>query len=233
MTSDDVLVEVAPAGDGGLALVADDGQGALVGLLGVDVEHDVEDDDGAQVAHALLGDAQQLAAVLAELDALDGGREVPGLEAPARLDLPQPDRVVGAAARDERRRRVHVHRPDRPLVALVRPQPLAVVREPRADLLVLGRREEEVSVRVVSIEWGCAWLVRIFAVFRLLSPSLSPFPVGPMCMYVCVRGCAGVGDISSSFIAGHFYHEGRVMYLIWVKARSYNTVSKKRSYIFS
>lgn len=120
VSSDNVLVHVAPAGDGGLALIADDSQGALVALLGVDVELNIEDDDGAEMAHTFLSHTQQLAAILAEFDALDGRREIPGLEALAALDLPQPDRVVGAAARDEGRGRVHVHRPDGALVALVR-----------------------------------------------------------------------------------------------------------------
>lgn len=95
VAGDDVLAGLAPASNGGLALVADNGQGSLVGLLGVDVRVDVDDDDVAQVTHTLLGNAQQLGSVLVELDTLDGGGELPGLEALAGLDLPQADGVVG------------------------------------------------------------------------------------------------------------------------------------------
>ena len=88
VAGDDVLAEVAPAGDGGLALVAHDGELLLVALLGFDVGVDVQDDDATQVTHTLLGNAQQLGAVLVELDALDGGGELPRLEQAARRDLP-------------------------------------------------------------------------------------------------------------------------------------------------
>ena len=54
MAGNDVLVQVAPAGDGGLALVADDGQGALVALFRVDLGYDVEDNDSTKMTHALL-----------------------------------------------------------------------------------------------------------------------------------------------------------------------------------
>lgn len=148
---DDVLAQVAPAGDGGLALVADDGQVALLGLLGVRVRVDVEDDDVAQVAHALLGDAEQLGAVLVELDALDGGGELPGLEVLARLDVPEADGVVGRARGDHGRGRLDVDGPDGADVAVVRAEALAVVGEPGADLLVLGDGEDDVAIEVVSI----------------------------------------------------------------------------------
>lgn len=95
VAGDDVLASLAPASNSGLALVANNGQGPLVGLLGVDVRVDVDDDDVAQVAHTLLSNAQQLGTVLVELDTLDGGGELPSLEALAGLDLPQADGVVG------------------------------------------------------------------------------------------------------------------------------------------
>ena len=98
VSSDDVLIHVAPASHGRLALVADDGQLLLVALLAVDVGVDVENDDGAQMTHALLGDAQQLGSLLVKLDALDGGGELPGLEQATSLDLPEADCVVGTAA---------------------------------------------------------------------------------------------------------------------------------------
>lgn len=95
VAGDDVLASLAPASNSGLALVADNGQGLLVGLLGGDIRVDVDNDDVAEVTHTLLGDAQQLGAILVELDALDSGRELPSLEALAGLDLPQADSVVG------------------------------------------------------------------------------------------------------------------------------------------
>lgn len=148
MASNDVLVHVAPAGDGGLALVADDGKLLLVALLAVDVGVDVENDNGAEVTHALLGDAQQLGALLVELDALDGGGELPGLEQAAGLHLPEADGVVGAATGDHGRVRVDVDGPDGTLVALVGAQALAIVTEPGADMLILGDGEEKVAVAV-------------------------------------------------------------------------------------
>ena len=119
VSGDDVLAEVAPARHGGLALVADDGQGLLVALLGVDVDLDVQHDDGAQVAHALLRHAQQLGAVLVELDALDGRRELPRLEALAALEVPELDGVVGRPGGDQRRRGLDVDGPDGAHVAVV------------------------------------------------------------------------------------------------------------------
>lgn len=151
VAGDDVLGHVAPAGDGGLALVADDAQDLLGVLLGGGVDVDVEDDDGAEVAHALLGDAQQLGAVLVELDALDGGGEVPGHQALAGGDLPQLDSVVSGARGDNGAGGVDVDGPDGALVAVVGAEALAVVREPGADMLVLGCGEDDVAIAVVSV----------------------------------------------------------------------------------
>lgn len=145
----DVLAEDTPAGNGSLALVADNGEGPLVGLLCVDVRVDVDDDDVAEVAHALLGDAEQLGAVLVELDALDGRGELPRLELAARLDLPQADGVVCGARGDHGRGRVDVDGPDGADVAVVGAEALAVVGEPGADLLVLCDGEDEVAIEVV------------------------------------------------------------------------------------
>lgn len=154
VAGDDVLAQVAPSGNGGLALVADNGEAPLLALLGVDVRVDVDDDDVAEVAHALLGDAQQLGAVLVELDALDGRGELPRLEALARLDLPQADRVVGRARGDHGRRGVDIDGPDGTDVAVVRSETFAVVREPDADLLILGDGEDEVAIEVISKRRG-------------------------------------------------------------------------------
>ncbi len=160
VAGDDVLGEGAPAGDGGLALVADNGEGALVGLLGVDVGVDVKGDDVGEVSHALLGDAQQLGAVLVELDALDGRGELPLLEALARLDLPQADGVVGGARGDHGRGRIDVDGPDGTDVAAVRAETLAVVREPGANDLVLGDGEEEIAIEVIPVAKVSALLVQ-------------------------------------------------------------------------
>lgn len=125
---DDVLGEVGEAGNGGLALVADYPRDVLVALGGVDVGVDLVDNDGGQVPGALLGDTQQLAAVGRELDALDGGGELPCLQQPAGLDLPQAHRVVGAAGRDHLGGGVDVDGPQGTDVAVVCAQTLAIVR---------------------------------------------------------------------------------------------------------
>jgi hypothetical protein len=104
------------------------------------------------VPHALLCYAQQLGAVLAELNALDGGGEVPCLEALARLDVPEADCVVGRARGEDGGGGVDIDGPDGTLVAAVRPEALAVVRKPDADYLILGNREDEIAVGVVSID---------------------------------------------------------------------------------
>lgn len=150
VAGDDVLGQVAPAGDGGLALVTDDDEGLLGVLLGGDVEGDVEHDNVAEVAHALLGDAEQLGAVLVELDALDGGGELPRHQALAGLDLPQLDGVVGRARGEQRAGRVEVDGPDGALVAVVGADALAVVRGPKANVLVLCCGCDEVAITVVS-----------------------------------------------------------------------------------
>ena len=149
VAGDDVLAKITPPGNGGLALVANDGHDLLIGLLGVDVELDIQHDNGAQVTHALLRYTQQPGAILVELDALDGRREVPRLEKLAGLDLPQADGVVGRAGGDDGRGGVDVDGPDGTLVALICAEPLAVVCEPGADVLILGSREEEIAFAVV------------------------------------------------------------------------------------
>ncbi|KND88935.1 hypothetical protein TOPH_06453 [Tolypocladium ophioglossoides CBS 100239] len=141
MARENVLAQSAPARDGGLALVAHNGEDLLVALLGVDIG----------VAHALLGDAQQLGAVLVELDALDGGGELPDLEAAARLNLPEADSVVGGARGDHGARGVDVHGPDGTDVAVVGAEALAVVGEPGADVLVLCDGENNVAIEVYRI----------------------------------------------------------------------------------
>lgn len=151
MASDDVLAEVTPASNGGLALVTNNGEFPLVALFGVRIGVDVENDDRAKMSHALLGDTEELASVGAELDALDGGREVPCLEALAALDVPESDGVVGTATGDHGRGGLDIDGPDGALVALVRAETLAIVGEPDADLLILGDGEEEIAVRVEPV----------------------------------------------------------------------------------
>ena len=56
--SNDVLVQKAPGGDGGLALSEGDGEERVVGLHRVHVHDDGEDDDGAEMAHTHLRDGQ-------------------------------------------------------------------------------------------------------------------------------------------------------------------------------
>lgn len=149
MAGDDVLGHVAPSRHGRLAPVAHNSQLPLVGLLSLGVEVDRQHDDVTHVTHALLGDAQELRGILVELDALDGGGELPGLDQAAGLDVPEADGVVGGARGEEGAGRVGVDGPDGTNVALVGAQALAVVREPAADDLILGDGEDEVTVGVV------------------------------------------------------------------------------------
>ena len=77
-------------------------------LCTVAVAVDIEDPDGALVAHPLLGDAYHLLVVVREGDPLDGRRELPHEEALARLDGPQPHLVVRRAGDEETRLRCRV-----------------------------------------------------------------------------------------------------------------------------
>jgi len=154
MARNDPLGQIAPSRDRGLALVANNRQGPLVALLSRRVRVDIENDDVAEVAHALLRHAQQLAAILVELDALDGGRELPRLEALARLDLPEADGVVGRAAGDHGAGGIDVHSPDGANMAVVCTEALAVVGKPGTDLLILGDGEDDVAVEIVSSRGG-------------------------------------------------------------------------------
>lgn len=104
------------------------------------------------MTHALLGDAQQLGAILVELDALDGGREVPGHQALAGGHLPQLDGVVGGAGGDHGAGWVDVDGPDGALVAVVGAEALAVVGEPGADVLILGCGEDDIAIAVISVK---------------------------------------------------------------------------------
>lgn len=151
VAGDDVLGEGAPAGNGGLGLVADNSQDSFIALLGFDVGVDVEDDNVGQIAHALLGDAQQLGAVLVELDALDGRGELPDLEALSGLEIPQANRVIGRARGNHGRGGVDIDGPDGTDVAVVCSETLAVVGEPDANLLVLGDGEDEIAIEVVAM----------------------------------------------------------------------------------
>lgn len=164
MTGDNVLVEVAEASDGGLGLVANDGKDALVALLGLGIGVDVDDDDVGEVTHTLLGDTKQLGSVLAELDALHGSGELPGLEVLARLDIPKAHGVVGGTGGDHGAGGVDVDSPDGTNVAVVSAETLAIVRVPNANLLILGDGEDEVTVIVVSVFAGSAtWLAAVNA----------------------------------------------------------------------
>jgi hypothetical protein len=100
MAGDDVFAKGAPASNGGLALVANDGKALLVVLLGVEVGVDVDNNNVGKVTHSLLSNSQQLGSILVELDSLDGGRELPGLDEAAGLDFPETDSVVGRTGGD-------------------------------------------------------------------------------------------------------------------------------------
>lgn len=100
MAGDDVLAESTPASNGGLALVANNSESLLVGLLSVEIGVDVDDDDVREVTHSLLGNSQQLGGIFVELDSLDGGGELPGLDEATSLDFPETDGVVGRTRGD-------------------------------------------------------------------------------------------------------------------------------------
>lgn len=155
MAGNDVLGQVAPASNGSLALVAHDCQIPLVALLGVDIQNDGENDDRTQMTHALLGNSQNLLSVGAELDTLDCGGEVPGLQQAAGLDFPESHGVVGATTRDYGGSGIDVDGPDGALVSLVGAETFAIVCIPDTDLLVLGHGEKEVAVGIESTR---SWL---------------------------------------------------------------------------
>ena len=138
MAGNDILRKVAPASDSSLALVANDGEITLVALFGLDVWNDGENDDRAQMTHTLLSNTQKLTAIRAELNTLDGSREVPCLEQAASLDLPQSHGVVGATTRNHGGGGINIDGPDGTLVPLVGAKTFAIVRKPDTDLLVLG-----------------------------------------------------------------------------------------------
>jgi len=136
-----------PLGDGAVLVAGDDVSGAggetsdcdlgnvvdnnaqrvLVGLLALGVLVDVVDEDCAELALTLLGDTEQLGAVLVELDALDGGSKLPRLQQLSGLDLPESDGVVGAAGCEQDGARVDIDGPESTLVALVDTEALTVV----------------------------------------------------------------------------------------------------------
>lgn len=65
------------------------------------------------------------------------------------MDVPQANGVVGGATGEDGAGWVEVDCPERSLVAVVCSQPLAIVGVPCADVLVLGDRQDKVSVFVV------------------------------------------------------------------------------------
>lgn len=150
MTSDNVLVKVAPSSNRSLALVANNRQSPLIGLRRVYIGVDLKDDDVGQVTHALLGDTKQLGAVLVELDTLNGGGELPGLQALSGLDVPETDGVVGGTGGDHGRGRVDVDGPDGTDMAVVGTEALAVVGVPSADVLILCDGEDDVAIEVIT-----------------------------------------------------------------------------------
>lgn len=151
VTGNDVLVHVAPASDSGLGLVTDNGEDLLVALLGIDIRVDIDDDNVTEVSHTLFRDTKKLGAVLVELDTLDCGGELPGLEAAASLDVPETHGVVGGARGDHGGGRVDIDSPDSTDMAVVGSKTLAIVREPRANLLILRDGEDDIAIEIVAI----------------------------------------------------------------------------------
>jgi hypothetical protein len=144
---DDVSGASRETGDCDLGNVVDDNaQRLLAGLLALGVLVDVVDDDCAELALALLGDTEQLAAVLVELDALDGRSKLPCLQQLSGLDLPESDGVVGATGCEQDGARVDIDGPESTLVALVDTKALTVVSPPSASVVILGNGEDEVAL---------------------------------------------------------------------------------------
>lgn len=128
VAGDDVSGAGRETGDCDLGDVVDDNaQRVLVSLLALGVLIDVVDEDCAELALALLGDTEQLSAVLVELDTFDGGSKLPRLQQLSGLDLPQSDGVVGAASCEQDGARVDIDGPEGTLVALVDTEALTVV----------------------------------------------------------------------------------------------------------
>ena len=123
---DNKLVEIAPGGNGCLALAEGDGENRRIRLFDIGIHGDWEHNHGSKMSHAHLRHGQQQFAVVRELDALDGRREVPRLQAPSGLHLPQLDCVIGRSGGEESSRGIDINRPQRSLVASVCSESLAV-----------------------------------------------------------------------------------------------------------
>lgn len=98
MPGNDILGQIAPAGNSRLTLVASYCQSSLVALLGIDVDLDIEDDYCAEISHPLLGDCQKLRTIFGKFDPFNSGVEVPHFQALACSNIPEPDCVVGSSA---------------------------------------------------------------------------------------------------------------------------------------
>ena len=102
------------------------------------------------MAHPLLRHPEQVLPVRREVHPLDRRRKLPRVHALARPDVPELDRVVRRARRQQRARWVRRDRPERALVAAVRAETLAVRAEPGADDVVFAHGEDQVPVGVVA-----------------------------------------------------------------------------------
>lgn len=152
MSSNNVLGTIAPTRHSRLASVANDSKRPLVGLLDLRIYGDVEHDDVAEVTHSLLCDAQDLGGILVELYSLDGGGELPGLDALSGLDLPEADGVVGGTGGGDRARRVDIDSPDGTYVTLVGTETFAIMGEPDTDLVILRYGEDEIAIGIVATD---------------------------------------------------------------------------------
>jgi hypothetical protein len=126
VSGDNELAQVTPSGNGSLGLAGGDGEHRTVDLLGIDIDDNGENDNGSTVSHTLLSNCQQQSSVLVELDALDGGGELPGLKTSSGLYLPELDAVVGGSGSEESGGGVDVDGPERSLVAVVGSETLSV-----------------------------------------------------------------------------------------------------------
>jgi hypothetical protein len=170
VSRDDELVKTTPSRNSRLTSTRLDRELRLLVLLLRALAVDREDGDTTGVTHTLLSNGENARVVLGPGDALDGGGELPGVEALAGANVPELEHVVGGS-RDEvgrggcRRRKVslrcirsrscgvrtvNAHRPDGSVVAVVGTEALAVVAVPGVDDMVLRAGKEEIALAVID-----------------------------------------------------------------------------------
>jgi hypothetical protein len=89
VASNNVLAQITPPGDCGLALCAGDPEARLLGLVReVAIVVDIENGDRTQETHPLFCNGEDFASIRTELDPLDSRREFPHLDTLSSLHIP-------------------------------------------------------------------------------------------------------------------------------------------------